>query len=65
MVFNRHIYVHKPYHTYHQNQMHVHVIVHDIPYCITTLMHQCMFIFIYMFMVFKQSKDLTSIKEIK
>ena len=45
--------------------MHVHVIVHDIPHCITTLMHQCMFIFIYMFMVFKQSKDLTSIKEIK
>ena len=39
--------------------MHVHVIMHDLPHCITASMHQCMF------MAFKQIKTLISIKEIK
>ena len=39
--------------------MHVHVIMYDLPHCITTPIHQCMF------MVFKQSKTLIIIKEIK
>ena len=39
--------------------------MHDLPHCITTPMHQCMFVFICMFMVFKQNKILMSIKEIK
>ena len=48
--------------------MHVHVIMHGLPHlphCIIAHMHQCMFIFMCMFMVFKQSKTLMSIKEIK
>ena len=42
--------------------MHVHAIMHDLPhlsYCITALMLQ------FMFMVFKQTKTLISMKEIK
>ena len=45
--------------------MHVHVIMHNLPRYITTPMHQYMFILICMVIVFKQSKTLTSIKEIK
>ena len=47
MVLAKHIhYVHKPYHAYHPNQMHVHIIMHDLPHLphsITAPMHQCMF----------------------
>ena len=33
MVLARHIHhVHKPYHAHHHNQMHVHVIMHDLPH---------------------------------
>ena len=39
--------------------------MHDLPHCITTSMHQCMFISICMFMAFKQSKTLISIKKNK
>jgi len=42
--------------------MHVHVIMHDLPHlprCITAPMHQCML------MVFKQTKTLINIQEIK
>ena len=39
--------------------------MHDLPHCITTPMHQCMFISICMFMAFKQSKTLISIKKNK
>jgi len=42
--------------------------MHDLlhlPHYITTPIHQCMFIFMCMFMVFKQSKTLIIIKEIK
>ena len=42
-----------------QEQMYIHVIMHDLPHCITASMHQ------YMFMAFKQIKTLISIKEIK
>jgi len=34
---------------YQPNPMHVHVIMHDLPYRIIAPMHQCMFMFIYMF----------------
>ena len=39
--------------------------MHDLPHCITASMHQCMFIFICIFIVNKQTnkKTLTSIKE--
>ena len=47
MVLAKHIHhVHKPYHAYHPNQVHVHVIMHDLPHLphsTTALMHQCMF----------------------
>ena len=39
--------------------------MHDLPHCITTPMHQYIFIFICMFMVFKQIQTLIDIKEIK
>ena len=33
MVLAKHIHhVHKPYHAHHPNQMHVHVIMHDLPH---------------------------------
>ena len=42
MVLAKHIHhVHKPYHAHHPNQMHVHVIMHDLshlPYSITAPM---------------------------
>ena len=41
-------HVHKSYHAYHPNQMHVHVIMHDLPHLphiTTTPMLQCMFMF--------------------
>ena len=34
------------HHTYHPNQVHVHVIMHELPHlphCITTHIHQCTF----------------------
>ena len=43
--------------------MHFHVIMNDLPHYIIAPMHQCMFMF--MFMVFKQTKTLINIKEIK
>ena len=63
-----HICVHLLCHVHHPNQMHAHVIMYNLlhlPHYITTPMHQCIFMFICMFMVFKQSKTLNSIKEIK
>ena len=39
-------HVHQPYHAHHPNQMHFHVIMHDLshlPHCITAPMHQCKF----------------------
>ena len=50
LISTKHIHhVHQPYHAHHPNQMHVHVIMHDLPHlthCITVPMHQCMFMFI-------------------
>ena len=47
MVLAKHIHnVHKPYHAYHPNQMHVHVIMHDLPHLPHSTiapMYQCMF----------------------
>ena len=47
MVLAKHIHnVHKSYHAYHPNQMHVHVIMHDLPHLphsTTAPMYQCMF----------------------
>ena len=54
MALTKHIHhIHKPYHAHHPNQMHIHVIMHDLlhlPRSTTTPMHQCMFIVICMFM---------------
>lgn len=47
MVLTKHIHhVHKPCHAHHPNQMHVHVIMHDLPqlpHSTIAPMHQCMF----------------------
>ena len=41
----KHIHhVHQSYHVQQSNQMHGHVIMHDLPHYITAPMHQCMFI---------------------
>ena len=39
--------------------------MHDLPHCNIAPMHQCIFIFMCMFIVFKQSKTLINIKRIK
>ena len=47
MVLANHIHhVHKPYHALRPNQMHVHVIIHNLPHLshnTTAPMHQYMF----------------------
>ena len=62
IALNKHVHhIHRLTHFRQPDQMHIHVIMHDLPhlsYYDTTHMHQCMFMFMCMFILFIKHKTL-------